>query len=371
MEKNMLDYIKETPEVLLNIIDNSREYTKDLVEAYLKNRNDGLYIIASGSSYNGSLIAVPFIKHILNLEVKLQTPFTFENHEIEYLRNEMLMAVSQSGCSTNTLSVLKSLKEKGRYTACLVGRDDCDAKDIADLTINWKVGEEKIGFVTKGVSSLACFLMCFAAELALALGKIDLKRYEHIKDVLRKTQSIQPEIVEKTVSLFEKNKDELLDPRRVVLLSSGPSFGIITEGALKIAETSCLSAFAYEAEEFLHGPLYPSRPDDLILVCDNGDSSSSSRIVDIALALKDITKKVFILSNDSRLNDDHVLKTSDSTCQYSSVLYKLSFFQTLAYLMTEATNRYEPHEAVKAFKKANKVASKSRENLYLDLQKVN
>ena len=38
--------------------------------------------------------------------------------------------------------------------------------------------------------------------------------------------------------------------------------------------------------------------------------------------------------------------------------------------MSEATNKYEPHEAVKQFKKANKVASKSRDNLYLNLQKV-
>ena len=371
METNMLDYIKETPAVLLNIIDNSKEYTRGLVEAYLKHNNEGLHIIASGSSYNGSLIAAPFIKHILDVEVKLSTPFTFENHEIEYVKNEMLMAVSQSGCSTNTLSVLKSLKEKGYYTSCLVGRDDCDARDITDLTVNWKVGEEKIGFVTKGVSSLACFLMCFTAELALALGKIDEKRYEHIKDVLKKTQTIQPEVVEKTVAMFEKNKDEFLHPSRVVLLSSGPGFGVISEGALKIAETSCLSAMAYEAEEFLHGPIYPSKPDDLILVCDNGDSSSSKRIVDIAIALKDITPKIFIFSDCPNLNDDHTLKTSDSTCQYTSVLYKLSFFQTLAYLMTEATNRYEPHDSIKAFKKANKVASKSRSNLYLDLQKVN
>lgn len=371
METNMLDYIKETPATLLNIINNSHEYTRKLVEAYLEHQNEGLYIIASGSSYNGSLIAVAFIKHILGIEVKLETPFSFENHEMEYLKNEMLIAVSQSGCSTNTLSVLNSLKAKGYFTSCLVGRDDCDAKDIADLTVNWQVGEEKIGFVTKGVSSLACFLMCFAAELALALRKIDEKRYEHIKDVLRKTQAIQPEVVEKTIEMFEKNKDEFLHPSRVVLLSSGPGFGVICEGALKIAETSCLGAVAYEVEEFLHGPIYPSKPEDLILVCDNGDSSSSKRIVDIAIALKDITPKVFIFSNSDKFDDDHALKTKESTCQYTSVLYKLSFFQTLAYLMTEATNRYEPHERIKAFKKANKVASKSRDNLYLDLQKVN
>ena len=366
----MLDYIKDTPEVLNRIIDNSDQFTKQLVDLYQKNGYEGLYIIASGSSYNGSLIAIPFIKHVLNIDVKLSPPFTFENHEINYLGKMMPICISQSGCSTNILSVLNALKENGQKTVCIVGREDCDARNIADLTINWQVGEEKVGFVTKGVSSLACFLMCFAIELAKAMGKIDETKYQKMKGQLKKTQLIQPEMLANSIEVFENNKADFICPSRVILLSSGPGFGVVTEGALKIAETCCIDAFAYEAEEFLHGPIYPSKPEDLILIVTNGNDKASDRMINIAKALEDITSKVYVLTNDERIHKDHRFETSESTCQYTSVLYKLTCLQVIAYLMTENTNRYEPHDAIKRFKKANKVASKSRDNLYLDLQKV-
>ena len=109
MEKTMLDYIKETPDVLMNIIDNSKEYTSDLVQFNIDNKYDGLYLIASGSSYNGLLCALPFIKHILNQDIRLVSPFTLIYHEKDYVDNNMLVAVSQSGCSTNTLNAFSTM----------------------------------------------------------------------------------------------------------------------------------------------------------------------------------------------------------------------------------------------------------------------
>ena len=368
-EITMLDYIRQTPATVSDIIDHSYEYTKELVGFYMKHKCDGICLIASGSSYNGCLIASHFIRHVLGIDFKLITPFSFVNDEYQYIRNELFLGVSQSGCSTNTLEALKLLKKDGHPAACLVGRDDCDARDIADLTVNWKVGEEKVGFVTKGVTSLACFLMCFALELGKQTGIINEKRYDHAREQLKKTQAIQPEMMENTISLFERQKNLFLNSNRVILLSNGPGLAISFEGALKIAETSCITAIPYEAEEFLHGPVYPSRPDDLFILIDN-DDSASSRLLDIAEALKDIGDRVFVLTNDERIDADHRFSVSDQTCSYTSVLYKLTCLQTLSYLMAVSSNNFEPHDCVKRFKKANKVASKSRDNLYLDLQKI-
>ena len=177
-------------------------------------------------------------------------------------------------------------------------------------------------------------------------------------------------MMKRTIEVFNEHKEDFTGRNRVCLLSSGPNFGTVTEGALKIAETSCITAQAYEAEEFLHGPIYPSTPDDLFIVIDNTDDDSSRRIIDIADALKDISDKVYVISNDPLFDDSHAFRTTKETCMHRSPLYKLAAVQTLAYLMTEATNRYEPHEAIKVFKKANKVSSKSREDLYQDLQKL-
>lgn len=365
---SMMDYINETPTIVNNIIDNSYEYTKDLVNLYLDNKYEGIYIIASGSSYNGSLCAKSFMQHVLNMQVKIVSPFTFLNHEHQYLNNEMPIAVSQSGCSTNTIDVLKLLQTNNIKNACIVGRDDCDAKNYTDLLVNWHVGEEQIGFVTKGVTSLACFEMVFAVELAKAKNIINEEKYNKIKNNLRKTQKILPEIVENTINLFNKHKKDFISRNKVVILSSGPGFAVAKEAALKITETSCIDTTVCEAEEYLHGPMYSANPDNLFLVIDNNDDPSSERIIRIADALKDVSEKVYVISNSKIFDDEHAIRTTDETCLHIAPLYKLASIQTLAYLMTQETNQYKPHENIIKFKKANKVASKSRQNLFIDLQ---
>ena len=370
MEKTMMDYIRETPDVLKNILDKREEYTAGLLDFYSRNGCSGIYLIASGSSYNGCLCARPFMEEILQMPITLLTPFTFVHHESENVRNQMCIAVSQSGCSTNTLEALMKLKERGYRTVCLTGRDDCDARNIADLTVNWQVGEEKVGFVTKGVTSLTCFLMVFALQLGRKLRLIGEEKYSCCLEELYKTVKIHPEIRKQTEEIFRLNQSDFTGRNKVVLLSSGPNFGTACEGALKIAETSCITATAYEAEEFLHGPLYPSTPEDVIIVLDNEEHSSSGRILKIAEALQDVTGKVYVVSERSSLDERHTFRIGMSADAQVSPLYRLACLQTLAYLMTDSTNRYEPHENVKSFKKANKVASKSRDNLYLDLQKI-
>lgn len=369
----MLDYIKETPTRVLDIVDNSYDYTKELVNFYLENECDGLYFVASGSSYNGTLCAKAFMQHIFRQEVKISTPFTFIHHDLEFINNNpMIICASQSGCSTNTIDALNAIKQKGYKTVCLVGRDDCDAKKYADLLVNWRVQEEQIGFVTKGVTTLAAFEMMFVLELSKALNIVNDMKYSKIKENVAKSQEIQPEILENTIKLFNNYKEEFTQRNKVIFLSSGPGLAVATEAALKIAETSCINSIACEAEEYLHGPLYPSTPNDIVIAIDNSDDPTTDRILDIALAIKDdITTRVFAITNSPKFDDSHAIRTSKQCCLHISPLYKLTAIQTLAYLMTEATNKYIPHENVVKFKKANKVASKSRDKLYLNLQEAN
>jgi len=368
--ETMLDYINETPFILKDIINNSEEYTKEMVDFYLENDYKHIFLIASGSSYNGCLIAKQFMEHILKCEISLDTPFNFINHNNLSHDKTMFVAVSQSGCSTNTLDAIRYIKENGHKTILLTGRDECDGKNIADLMVNWKVKEEKIGFVTKGVSSLACFLYVFSLRLGKALKMFDDEKINHANMQLLKSQEIQPEMVKNTIKMFNEHKDDFINRDKVIFLSSGPNLGTIKEGALKIKETSCIVAEDYEVEEFLHGPLYPCNPNDLIIIVDNNSNSSSKRMVEIASALKDVTNKVYMISNSNEFDESFEFKTNKDTCDHVSPLYKLSCLQTLAYLMSEATNKYEPHEVIKKFKKANKVATKSRDNLYLNLQKL-
>ncbi|MCR5066722.1 MAG: SIS domain-containing protein [Erysipelotrichaceae bacterium] len=365
-EITMLDYIRETPEVILNNIDHADAITIQLVDFYIDNGYDGITVIASGSSCNGALCAEELMRKCFS-SVRIITPYTFIHHRDE-LGKTMPLFISQSGCSTNTLEALQRAKKKGFRTAVLVGRDDCDAAKIADRTVNYRCGEEKVGFVTKGVTALASYLMIFSLRIALNTGKMKYQQYLDGLEEMKKAMRLHVEATDKAIEFFNTHQEAITGCNKIWYIGSGPAFGVASEAALKTSETSCIPAIAQETEEFLHGPIYPCDPESLIVFIDNNDHPSSNRVIDSAEAVRTITDRVMLISNDDKSDDEITLKLSDQTDYLYAPLYKLAIIQTISYLRTAATNNFHPHDNLLKFRKENKVATKSRANLYLDLQ---
>lgn len=367
-EVSMMYYIKETPQTILKNIDRRKEITKSLVDEYINEDHDGLTIIACGSSYNACMAARYFLMKYLRADVKLINPFTFIHHEHHFRGKTMTINVSQSGCSTNIIDCVLFEKALGERVISVVGRDDCDVKEYSDLMVNWQVGEEKIGYVTKGVVSLATYLMLFGLEVALKKGTIDHDEYENVLNDMKQAMLIHPQIVDNTIKMFEKNKGWFINSQRVYSISSGPNLATAAEGSLKIAETSCISCLTYEAEEYLHGPIYPVDPNVLMIFIDNNDDQSSQKILDIAKAHMIVSERNIVITNSQEIDDNHAIRTNGETHPLISPLYKLAAVETIAYLRTECTNKYKPHASIINFERENAVATKSRDDLIIDLQ---
>ncbi len=365
---SMMTYIKKTPEVILKNIRKRKEITQKLVDEYVLNDYKGLTLVACGSSYNSCQAARYFLRKYLKAEVRLITPFTFVHHEHDYRENTLTINVSQSGCSTNIIDCVKFEKELGERTVSLVGRDDCDVKQYSDLLVNWQVGEEKIGYATIGVVTLVAYLMLFALEVALTKKYIDVVEYDRMISQMELAMEIQPQIVEETINKYNLNKEWFIGCDRVYLVSSGSNLATAVEGSLKIAETSCISCLAYEVEEYLHGPLYPVNPDVLLIFIDNNSDDSSEKIIDIAKRSEIVTDRIVTITNSDKISAAHAIRTSKETDYLVSPLYKLAALEVLAYLRTEDTNHYKPHERAIEFESVNKNLTKSRNNLIIDLQ---
>ena len=100
-KKTMLDYIADCPEFIRNNVADSAALTKPLVDEYVN------WIVACGSSSNGSLCARQFIRRHLKCEVKIVTPFHFVSSENDFSETDMVVVVSQSGYSLNALDAIK------------------------------------------------------------------------------------------------------------------------------------------------------------------------------------------------------------------------------------------------------------------------
>lgn len=346
----MLTYIKETPQQIAYNTAHSKELTKQLVDIYLKKDYQTIWIIACGSSSNGSQCAKPFMMKYLNCDVKIVPPNTFIYSENKLRDNDLAFVISQSGCSTNSIAALTKLKELGFLSIGLTGNVNSDFKDYADIVIDYGVGVETVGYVTKGVATLAQFLMLFALEASVAKGTISNDEYQKVMKELEEVPSRHEVVQQETWDFYNKNKAALTSMTVSYTCGFMQGYGVATEGALKIGETIQIPSFAYEAEEFIHGPNLQLTPNYTLYFIDDL-SVGSNRLMQIYQAARSVSEKVFAITNSSVVDDDHAIRLPFNIYEPLLLpLYTLPFFQIIAHQVTTDLNKWEKHPMFSHFK---------------------
>lgn len=352
----MMDYVLETTEYIVKNVDRSKELTQSLVDSFVKGDYKTIWIIASGSSCNGSNCARAFMRHYLDVEVKIVTPYTFTNYENNLKDSDFAFVISQSGCSTNSIEALEKLKELGKPAIGLTGNLDSDFKDYTDVLIEYGVGIETVGYVTKGVATLAEYLMLFSLEAALVQGKLDEVCVNKVKEDIKKTAEAHKVICDETLAFYKTNYKALTSMTNAYVCGFGASYGTAMEGALKIGETVQIPSVAYEMEEFIHGPNLQLTPNYTLFFVD-GDDHCSKRVLEIYHGVREITDKAYIITNDPSVDDAHAIRMPFKTSPLIAPLYCLPFFQIISDKVTTDLGVWEKHPLYKAFKE--KVACKT------------
>ena len=352
----MMDYVLESAPAIAHNVDRSKELTAALVKDFTEKDYKTIWIIASGSSFNGSNCARAFMREYLNCEVKIVTPYTFTNYENNMGEDDFGFVISQSGYSTNSIEALEKLKAMGKKAIGLTGNLDSDFKDHADELVEYGVGIETVGYVTKGVTTLAEFLMLFTIEAALVKGIMSAEQADSLKAEIKKTADAHKIVTEETLKFYETNYKAMTSMTSAYVCGFGASYGTALEGALKIGETIQIPSVAYEMEEFLHGPNLQLTPNYTLFFVDGMDHSSK-RVSEIYHAVRTITDEAYIITNDPTVDDDHAIRLPFDTNPLIAPLYSLPFFQIISYKVTEDTHKWEKHPLYNIFKE--KVACKT------------
>ena len=355
-QKTMMDYILESPEIVVKNVEQSKTLTKPLVDLFLKKEYKTIWIVASGSSYNSGHCARMFIREYLDIEVKIIPPYTFCHYENNIKEEDFVFVISQSGYSTNAIDALKKLRELGREAIGITGDINSDFRLFADPVIDYGVGIETVGYVTKGVTTLATFLILFALEAGLVKNKVSIEEYNKIKEEMILAMDAHKIVTEETFKLYEKNYKALTSMTNCYVCGCGSNYGLALEGALKIGETVQIPSIGLELEEYIHGPNLQLSPNYTVFIIDSGDPTSK-RAIEIFYATKAVTDKVFIISNDLSIDDDHAIRVPVTIRETLSPLYGLPFFQIISYQVTEDLNRWKKHPLFDKFKE--KAVSKS------------
>lgn len=350
MKKTMEEYINETSAVMLHNIENRDELIKPIISRLCSNPSiTTLSIVASGSSYNAALSALAFMRAHLPWQIELITPFEFTYYGGTG-RNREYLFISQSGNSTNTLEAVRSANDRGIHTTLLTGNADSSIAQAADDTILYGVGEESVGYVTKGVSTLTLFLMLLALEYPQTSksGSIGRGTCSRILEQLT-SAAINHQNMYKWAQYFcESNRSALLNMNHILIISCGRNMGTAREGALKISEMTHVQTSVYEIEEFLHGPDLQLTPEYTLFFIEGGDSAGK-RVREVYEAIRVITPHAFLITPDAELLSTQLTNQCASalvqdkaevhlTKAIYSPLYLTAAFQYIAYWVAKELN---------------------------------
>ena len=253
--------IYEQPNALINTMEGRILHNNVIVDAIgngaaeIFEKVEHIQIVACGTSYNAGMTARYWFEALAGVSCDVEIASEFRYRKFVTRPNSLLVTISQSGETADTLAALRLAKEKG-YMAALT---------ICNVSSSSLVRESDLAFMTRagvevGVASTKAFTTQLAALLMLvtAIGKVkgNISNEQEV-EIVKALQSLPAE-VEKALA-FDKDiealAEDFAEKNHALFLGRGEFYPIAMEASLKLKEISYIHAEAYAAGELKHGPL--------------------------------------------------------------------------------------------------------------------
>ncbi len=213
-----------------------------------------IMIVACGTSWHAGLAAEYIIEELCRIPVEVEYASEFRYRNPIVNKGDVIIAISQSGETADTLVALEKAKENGAFIFGVVNVVGSSIARISHAGAYTHAGHEIGVASTKAFTGQLAVLMMLALKIAIEKGSISQERYKslllELADVPEKVNAILKNGAElKTIAEHYMHATDFL------FLGRGYNFPIALEGALKLKEISYIHAEGYPAAEMKHGPI--------------------------------------------------------------------------------------------------------------------
>jgi len=213
-----------------------------------------IIMVACGTSWHAALVGEYLLEELLRVPVEVEYASEFRYRKPIIDEDDVVIAISQSGETADTLAAIKMAKEKG---ATILGICNVVGSSIARETDagSYTHAGPEIGVAsTKAFTAQVTILTMMAIRLAYKKGKLTKSQHQFYLDELEKIPGKIEEAL-KVNNLVQQIAFEFKDARNFLYLGRGINFPVALEGALKLKEISYIHAEGYPAAEMKHGPI--------------------------------------------------------------------------------------------------------------------
>ena len=227
-------------------------------------RYEQIYIVACGSAWHVGMAAQYVLEDLAQVPVRVELASEFRYRKMPLNKNALVIVVSQSGETADTLAALRMAKEKGLDTMAIVNVVGSSIAREADKVFYTLAGPEISVATTKAYSAQIAAMYCVAVQFAKDRGTIDEEKYRYyIHELLTLPEKIDKILEDKErIQWFAAKQANAHD---VFFVGRGIDYAVCLEGSLKLKEISYIHSEAYAAGELKHGTISLIEPGTLVI----------------------------------------------------------------------------------------------------------
>lgn len=333
----MLKEIYEQPDAIKRCI-NPRFVNEDL-ELGIKNLPDEqlgsfkkIHIVACGTAMHAGMIGKYIIEHFARIpvEVDIASEFRYRNPIVS--KNDLVIIISQSGETADSLAALRLAKSKGVFTLAIVNVVGSSIAREADSVFYTWAGPEISVASTKAFAVQMASMYLLAIKMGKISNNLSPEKYKNLCQTLKSIPNKIEQVIEKNEEILKFSKI-FYESKDIFFIGRGVDYCISLEGSLKLKELSYIHSEAYAAGELKHGPISLIE-DDTPVIAISTQSDLYAKTISNIKEVKARGAKVLLLCNENAQVDesltDLIVRIPESTDIFSP-LYSIVPLQLFAY----------------------------------------
>ncbi|WP_312820273.1 glutamine--fructose-6-phosphate transaminase (isomerizing) [Kaistella carnis] len=219
------------------------------------NQAQKITIIACGTSWHAGLIGEYLIEEFARIPVEVEYASEFRYRNPIISEKDIVIAISQSGETADTMAAIKMAKEKGAFVYGICNVVDSSISRVTDAGSYTHAGPEIGVASTKAFTAQLTVLSLIALKLGKHNGHLSNQEFMRLISELDTIPQKVQEVLDTTHEITKEIAKNFVDAQNFLYLGRGYNFPAALEGALKLKEISYIHAEGYPAAEMKHGPI--------------------------------------------------------------------------------------------------------------------
>ncbi len=301
IEKNgyehfMLKEIHEEPSVIKKTFDKYIDNNKIGDKIPDLSKYEKITIVACGSAYHAGLIGKNLIENYANIPVDVEIASEYRYKKHFFNEKELVIVVSQSGETADTLASLKLAKENKIDTLGIINVKESSIARESDIVLYTEAGNEIAVATTKAYSAQVAIFSLISLTIA---NKNNLLNKDEIIEILKEIKLL-PNKIEQLINndIYQKIAEEIYKDDDIFFLGRGIDYAIALEGSLKLKEISYIHSEAYAAGELKHGTISLIDKDTPVIAIIT-DNSIKDKTISNVKEVKARGAKTILISNEN------------------------------------------------------------------------